>query len=421
MSTGSDTSDAECAGCPAGSFSASQDSESCTLWTNCDSGSYVSKVGSAASDRECSPCPADTYSEGLNVGACVALGECAPGSVRTTAADAGVDGPTSCEPCEPGQYCAGATAQATQCDDGSWDDDGDPATPCSPMTTCVEGEYVAAAGDALTDRQCDACVDGEFSAARNAVSCSAWQACAAGSYVAEPGSSVADRACEACATGYFSTLQNESSCTKWTSCTAPSQYVVTAPSSTLDRECGACQTPEVSLVDNADSCVVPRFQMSDGSLVLEAEHYHELTVNGSQHTWELTSDALASGGECMRVNPEYAYQWTDPVGYAPELSFRVNFTSTGTFYLNLKGDAGTGGGGSDSCFLGVDDVPAPVYDFDDTSGVFGWRQQTLSVTTTGSHVVSIWASEDGFCVDKIVISSDSALPTGLGPSESPQG
>lgn len=421
VSPGSDTQDAECAGCPAGSFSQSNDVESCTLWSNCQSGSYVSAVGSAVKDRECSPCPVNTSSDGLNLGACVAEGECAPGSVRVTPLEDDGSEPASCEPCEPGDYCAGAKAEAVHCAEDTWDDDGDPATPCSPKTPCAQGEHIDTAGDALTDRQCAPCADGEFSTAINAESCSPWKVCALGTYAAEPGSSVADRVCEDCSLGSFSNTEDAPSCTLWATCAAPLQYVTNTPSATLDRICDACEPPEESLVDNAPNCVLPTFQMSDGTVVFEAEHYHELAANGSQHTWELTSDALASGGECMRVNPEYGYQWTTPVGYAPELSFRVNFTSTGTFYLNLKGDAGSGGGGSDSCFVGVDDSAAPVYDFDDAAGVFGWRQQTLSVTTTGSHVVSVWASEDGFCADKIVISAEATLPSGAGPAESPRG
>jgi hypothetical protein len=44
---------------------------------------------------------------------------------------------------------------------------------------------------------------------------------------------------------------------------------------------------------------------------------------------------------------------------------------------------------------------------------------TLDVTNTGIHTVSMWMREDGFLLDKLVLTMDSAFtPTGTGPAES---
>lgn len=44
---------------------------------------------------------------------------------------------------------------------------------------------------------------------------------------------------------------------------------------------------------------------------------------------------------------------------------------------------------------------------------------TVNVATTGVHVVDVWMREDGFIIDKLVITTDpSFAPTGLGPAES---
>lgn len=46
---------------------------------------------------------------------------------------------------------------------------------------------------------------------------------------------------------------------------------------------------------------------------------------------------------------------------------------------------------------------------------------SFSVATTGEHTVNVWRREDGFVVDKIVITtSASYTPTGTGPAESPR-
>lgn len=411
--------DRTCAGCPAGSFSSGDDADSCTLWTDCQPGEFVSEVGSSTEDRLCQQCAAETYSEGLNAGACVAVGECAPGSVRVSAADAG-SGPAECEPCEPGQFCAGADVEAVSCAAGTWDDDSDPATPCSAMTPCALGEYVMDAGDALHDRQCAVCEQGEFTDVSNAQQCEAWQTCEPGTYAAEAGTSTTDRSCVACESGSFSTLENVPACTAWATCAAPLQYVSNTPDPTTDRECGDCEAPEETLEDNADACVLATFQMTDGSVVFEAEHFHLQELNGSQHSWQLTTNESASGAACMFVGPEAAYQWSSPVGFAPELRFRVEFAATGLYYINLRSVTGAGGGGSDSCFTAIDSQLSGTYDFDDQVGALAWRAQALSVSSVGTHTVSIWPAEDGLCVDKIVISSDSALPVGEGPAESPE-
>jgi hypothetical protein len=416
---GTSKSDVVCSGCPSGSYSDVEGAETCTPWRDCEPGEFVSVAGSAQGDRECEVCPTGTYSDSLNAGACVELGQCAPGSVEVVP---GTDTtPAECEDCNSGEFCAGGQTAAVACADDDWDDDGDPATPCVAKTTCAPGQYVTAAGDVVTDRSCAACADGAFSDSSNADGCQAWATCQAGTYVATPGTSTADKQCEACATGTFSATNDAASCTAWTNCAAPSKYESSAPGADTDRECDACAAPEVALTDNASECVIPVFQMSGGRAVMEAEHYHLLETNGSVHNWLVASNALASGGECMAVTPDVAYEWDSPIGYAPRLDFRVNFTTTGTFYIHVRGDAGAGGTGSDSVYAGIDNALVPSYDFDDNQNAWSWRTQGIAVNTTGQHIVSLWAREDGFCADKIVVSTSATPPTGNGPAESPQG
>lgn len=415
---GTSSSDADCNGCASGSFSAAADVASCTPFTDCAAGQFVSVEGSASADRGCEACPEGTYSEGVNSGSCVELGQCLPGQVEI--APGSESTPAECEDCNAGEFCAGGDSGAEPCGGEVWDHDGDPATPCAAKTACVPGQYVAAEGDALSDQSCAACDAGQFSADVNSDGCLAWTACEPGSYVAVPGTSSNDQGCSVCPDGSFSASPNAPSCAVFTTCSAPTRYESAAPSSTSDRSCGTCQAPEVTLEDNATECIVPVFQMSGGRAVLEAEHFHGQTLNDSAHRWELAAEPLASGGQCMRVNPDVAYSWTSPVGFAPQLEFRVEFTNAATYYIHLRGDAGDGGGGADSVFAAIDAALTPVYDFDDQADQWGWRTHGISIGTAGQRLVSIWPSEDGFCLDKIVISTSSTPPTGDGPAESPQ-
>ncbi|MCI0459520.1 MAG: immunoglobulin domain-containing protein [Gemmataceae bacterium] len=47
---------------------------------------------------------------------------------------------------------------------------------------------------------------------------------------------------------------------------------------------------------------------------------------------------------------------------------------------------------------------------------------TVNVTTVGVHTLNLWMREDGFVVDKILLTSNASFtPTGVGPAESPRG
>jgi hypothetical protein len=162
--------------------------------------------------------------------------------------------------------------------------------------------------------------------------------------------------------------------------------------------------------------------MSGGQVVFEAEHYHSLSANGAQDTWQLVAVAGISGGQVMQLLDDNATTWMSNIPTtSPRMVYNVDFTSTGTFYLFLRGDTGPQGGGSDSAFAGLDNVPAGTYfDFDDGTNVWGWISQTINVSTTGVHTITVWGREDGVRIDKIVVSSSSTAPSGNGPAESSQ-
>jgi hypothetical protein len=146
-------------------------------------------------DRACEACEDGTYTSGPNQSACVSMEACAPGTVQTQTGSA--SSAPVCEACAAGEHCPGGTAPATACGDGdgSWDDDGDPTTACVPRTVCVAGWFAAVDGDATTDRVCEACAEGSFSATENAESCTEWTACEEGESVSTPGSAASDRVC----------------------------------------------------------------------------------------------------------------------------------------------------------------------------------------------------------------------------------
>lgn len=420
QAAGSATSNVVCAGCASGTYSSASNAQSCVVWTDCQPGQYVLNPGTDTGDRLCTSCPSGQYSAGINAGSCVDADACPQGTVET--APATQSSPAECDACSAGTYCAGGAAQAVACSASTWDDDADPGTPCVSKTVCAAGKYVLSAGSTTTDRTCANCAAGHYSTTQNATSCTAWSTCAAGNYVQSAGTNTSNRVCAACASG-FSTTQNAASCTAWSVCEAPSYYMTAAPTATSNRVCAACTAPAVTSDDNATSCAVPAFQMSSGQVVMEAENYTTNTASGD--SWSSASISGISGNTAMVVGPDNGSFWTDYTtapSTAPRLVYYVNFTSTGSFNIYVRGDDPLSVSSADSCWAGLDGAiinGSTFFDFPDPANTWGWVSQSLTVSSTGVHTITIYAREDGFRMDKIVITNGSA-PTGNGPAESPR-
>jgi beta-glucosidase len=200
--------------------------------------------------------------------------------------------------------------------------------------------------------------------------------------------------------------------------------------------CGAVSTQsanssEVSATPSAGGSCTPttvncEFQMSGSVASVEGEHYFQIVTTGvtTGDTWNPFAAGAASGGQAMQVGPDNGSFWTT-IGTiqttSPMLQFKVNF-SAGTFFLHLRGDASNGS--NDSCWGGIDGVlrasnaSPTIYDFPETAGSWAWRSVSLGTVAVGIHDINVWAREDGFILDKLVITTSSTAPTGAGPAES---
>jgi Carbohydrate binding domain/TNFR/NGFR cysteine-rich region len=234
-----------CAPCPSGTLSTTNDAASCTPWRSCQPGEYVASSGSATEDRACMDCPSGQTSTTENAGECTAPSDCPLGTFKDA---------NGCEACSAGSYCSGKSDQEELCAEGTWDDDGDPSTPCIYVTSCAAGQYVTAEGNTTSDRACSFCTSGSYSALVNAAACSEWAACEPGNYVSVQGTSATDRECEACPASSYSDTPNALTCTAWTSCAAPTHYATVTPTASRDRECEECASGTSSSADNASAC-----------------------------------------------------------------------------------------------------------------------------------------------------------------------
>ena len=172
----------------------------------------------------------------------------------------------------------------------------------------------------------------------------------------------------------------------------------------------------------------------DGIVSIEAENFDEHTPEGG-HQWELNTDQAGFTGDgFMRALPDSgSNNDTAYIGNDPRLDFEVNFSSTGTHFVWVRGMSTSGD--DDSVHVGIDAIETGGGDGDriqagSGSSTWEWsiqRRESLGaaqieVPSAGVHVISVWMREDGWRFDKLVLTTNpNYTPTDDGPEESSRG
>jgi glucose/arabinose dehydrogenase/Ca2+-binding RTX toxin-like protein len=189
-------------------------------------------------------------------------------------------------------------------------------------------------------------------------------------------------------------------------------------------------TPAADTSYTAFYRVIAPYQQDPGAaglVSIEVEHYFNKIDQGA-HSWTPNSTAGYSGDGAMEATPNTGANVN--TGYAagsPRMDFTVNFLRTGTHYIWARGIGASGA--DDSYHAGLDGAEISTSDRISSFGpAWTWSRSTMDgpvatfdVPTTGFHVVNVWMREDGFVIDKLVLTTDSSFtPTGTGPPESPR-
>jgi hypothetical protein len=111
---------------------------------------------------------------------------------------------------------------------------------------------------------------------------------------------------------------------------------------------------------------------------------------------------------------------------SPRLDYVVNFASTGTHYVWVRGNGPSGT--DDSCHAGLDGAEIATSDRISAFGAgWNWSRTTMDanapatfvVATPGLHTVNLWMREDGLIVDRLLLTTSPAyIPAGAGPASS---
>ena len=179
-------------------------------------------------------------------------------------------------------------------------------------------------------------------------------------------------------------------------------------------------TPDVNNGSNVGS-----FIETGGQVVMEAEHFTATSAGSSTATgitWQETSGPPGASGTVMEALPNNGIA-TDTGTYGPRLDFRVDFHTTGTYYVFLH--LPTLPGIDDSVNVGLDGTLV-ASNLGNTTGSWRWKTTTpttigLNISAPGMRTFNIWMREDGAMVDKIVLTTNASftLPgTDPGPAES---
>ena len=171
------------------------------------------------------------------------------------------------------------------------------------------------------------------------------------------------------------------------------------------------------------------FQEANGQVVVEAENA-TMIINRSGKSWLARTDKAGySGAGALVSDPNSATQIdTNYATTSPEVQWSVQFATTGTYYVWLRGWAQDGG--SNSAHSGVDGQTIATADrlTLPTFGAWTWFKTTVdnsdarfAVASTGLHTLNLWMREDGLYIDRVLLTTDSSyIPSGAGPAESPR-
>lgn len=139
----------------------------------------------------------------------------------------------------------------------------------------------------------------------------------------------------------------------------------------------------------------------------------------TQYYWERSTN-----GRGVQIMPDDELDWGDDYDVAPKLTYRVEFNTTGTYYVYLYSSFADMQ--SDSAAISVDN--GPIVELAQTvssSGSHRWSvnftKWKLEVTTPGVHTITVYARESGAAMHTIYLSKSDADCVGANdPAVSPR-
>jgi hypothetical protein len=161
------------------------------------------------------------------------------------------------------------------------------------------------------------------------------------------------------------------------------------------------------------------FRESGGLLVMEAEHFTGSASNGDGIAWRSESTLAGFAGSGYVMTPEQDVSRTAWASSAA-LHYEIEISTAGGYTIWARRSQQPG---ANSAWLGLDGSQiGDRLDNQDGSG-WHWIQHATAVElTAGSHSFELRRREDGYRVDRLLLTTDSTfVPAAAGPPASPRG
>lgn len=205
--------------------------------------------------------------------------------------------------------------------------------------------------------------------------------------------------------------------------TTPGTYII---SLIVSDQQGLTDLKAETILVEAGAC----FLLTNGEVVIEAENFTDSapgTGGASGSSWLAYSDGTASNGFALRAEPNSgAYTGLNLNG--PRLDYDVYFDTPGTYYVFVRASAPSGNDDSFHAGLNGQAVTNQTGIGMHRVGAWAWAESAnngiavqIIVPSTGKHTFNLWMREDGVQLDKIIVKSAAAGPSGFGPAESNTG
>lgn len=156
------------------------------------------------------------------------------------------------------------------------------------------------------------------------------------------------------------------------------------------------------------------FTEANGIVVFEAENFSVNQSPRSSRSWQAESSVAGfSGTGYMSALPNSGSN-ISAGSTSPELQFRVTFANAGTYQIWIRGRGATAD--DDSCHVGINGgsaVPVTLT----TTNAWQWSNRnqstsgsaTITIPSAGLHTINVWMREDGFSLDRLVLTRNSTF------------
>jgi carbonic anhydrase/acetyltransferase-like protein (isoleucine patch superfamily) len=144
------------------------------------------------------------------------------------------------------------------------------------------------------------------------------------------------------------------------------------------------------------------------------------TTEAAGRLWKMKPNGKFPGGKALETDDR---GWTATVedvleAQSPRVDYRVNFAKAGKYFMTAR--CFSPHGGNCSIFAGMDFTSNPVLVGFEPGKAVWCRPIELDIGAPGTHLVQLWAAQDGAAVDRLVIAeTPDRLPKGTDPEPTP--